>query len=359
MSTLASSIKAFEVLKLLGFASFTVDNGKSVTKPLDILIVLTRICTGTFIIVVSLIYRDELATGTSKIVDMGNLVTYVSAVLISIISMIMSFLFRHEVWNISIELSTAEELFSEIGFTEDYARKGKKIIIGLFAFVSLTLPLSFVFYKLDGSIVKVGLYLYSGMYLLLGISSVIGSVWSVQFRLDTINEVLLTMVDNPKGLKIIRNTENDVDVIRKLMEIYSKLMEIVDAISLCYSFQMMLGLGLIFFFTIFTLFMAAKNLSDFEHFDRFSISSLMLATYLMSFVIAEIFSCTKMENKAHEILKSSKKLLKQKDDKLKIAMLTSFTFMVKRKIPKFSCGLFDFDWKLVYAVSNICEIFIM
>lgn len=68
-----------------------------------------------------------------------------------------------------------------------------------------------------------------------------------------------------------------------------------------------------------------------------------------NFVIFFDFLATR---EAAKILKLSKKLINVTTDDTKTLMLLSFSCIVDRNIPKFSCGLFDFNLKLVGGVSS-------
>lgn len=77
----------------------------------------------------------------------------------------------------------------------------------------------------------------------------------------------------------------------------------------------------------------------------------VFTTYLnlvTGFVIFFDFLATK---EAEKTLKLSKKLINDTNDETKTLMMISFSMFVERNIPKFSCGLFDFDLKLVGGVS--------
>jgi hypothetical protein len=64
------------------------------------------------------------------------------------------------------------------------------------------------------------------------------------------------------------------------------------------------------------------------------------------------FSHLELTFKAQTTLKLANEMMKQSHDMNKTLMLVTFTTLVKKRGPKFSCGLFDFDWKLVFAVSG-------
>lgn len=43
-------------------------------------------------------------------------------------------------------------------------------------------------------------------------------------------------------------------------------------------------------------------------------------------------------------------LLKQRHNKLELSILNAFGFCLTKRQPNFNCGLFKYDWKLVFAI---------
>lgn len=108
-STVQISAKHIIILKVLGFASITVVDGKSVTKLTDVLYLIASIFFGVFICYLSIVNKENLATSTSEIADYGNFISYVASIIVSIICMIFVFIFRHRIWEIILKLGRVED----------------------------------------------------------------------------------------------------------------------------------------------------------------------------------------------------------------------------------------------------------
>lgn len=96
--TLRVSKKVLASSKLLGFNPITIVGGKSATMFSDIFLFLSNIALGVFICVVSIQKRDDLMTSQSKIANIGNFGSHISAVVIAITLMVSSFICRHRTW---------------------------------------------------------------------------------------------------------------------------------------------------------------------------------------------------------------------------------------------------------------------
>lgn len=100
--------KRFIAFKILGFASVTIINWKSVTKPIDVLFFLLPLSGGFFSCYFAIFNRNKFTTSKSEIADYGNFIMMIAAICIAMISMITAFVFRHSNWNIIIELTKIE-----------------------------------------------------------------------------------------------------------------------------------------------------------------------------------------------------------------------------------------------------------
>jgi hypothetical protein len=347
MSVLQTSEKVFRVFKFLGYIPITIKNGRSVTK----FIFLASIASGFGVLFLSFKYRETLMTGSSRLVELGNFFIYNASISIALVHITHAFANRHKIWNMMIEVNEIDSIFRLLEIKE-CSQNGRKVSMAIFAFLSLTIPVAFVFYKFDGSIIKLAIYVYSGSYYLLCCGCVIGLAKAIQDRLSVMNDVCESMVETRKGLKVLDKLHNDAWKIQKLILIYSKLTKVVDEMNFCYGFPAMLGVGLTFFYTIFTLFMSCKVFITFGALNDFSIAALVADIYFAVFMMVQVLVCVQVENEAKKILRTSNEVIKRSKDELKIALMMSLSSMVKRRIPKFSCGLFDFDWSLIYSVSS-------
>lgn len=111
-TTLIIAARTLKGFKLLGFIPVTIVNDKSVTKPIDIVCLISSISLGAFICIFSLMHRKEFASSKSEIADNGNFVTFFMSIVISMISVINSFIFRHENWSLVVQLTNIEKRVS-------------------------------------------------------------------------------------------------------------------------------------------------------------------------------------------------------------------------------------------------------
>lgn len=95
-------------LKVMGFMVITIKDGKSVTKPTDILFLIFHVSFGIFICFLTVTKREDLATSKSEIADYGNFIAFVAATIVSITCMLVNFVFRHRNWNMIVIESEVE-----------------------------------------------------------------------------------------------------------------------------------------------------------------------------------------------------------------------------------------------------------
>lgn len=258
-------------------------------------------------------------------------------------------------WEIARKISEIDHKFKKMNVEENYSGLYELISAALFFIASFSIPLTIAVYIIDGSILKAGLYFYSGLYVMMSVSSVVGFVFIVSLRLRTCNKVLEFMSHYPSNILIVTNKTGqkyDVETIGSLMEVYGKATETYELINLCYGIQTMMGFGLLFFFTIFAYFVAYRDLSTNGNLNGVTMTGLLYSLYLDAFFGAVIYISSRAEHERDNMVKLSNAIIKRSTDERKIAMLISFNSFIKRNSLKFSCGLFDFDWKLVYGVSN-------
>ncbi|KAL7016510.1 hypothetical protein ACKWTF_010040 [Chironomus riparius] len=101
-------LRNVKLLKILGITFFSVENGKSVTRLQDVLYMLTTIGIGAFICYYSLAYSNDVNSEDSKIASIGNFLVNIASIIIVILSVFITFLFRHKIWFLAQKLDTIE-----------------------------------------------------------------------------------------------------------------------------------------------------------------------------------------------------------------------------------------------------------
>lgn len=223
---------------------------------------------------------------------------------------------------------------------------------------------------------KIPLYIYSSFYFSFSIGLVTNYILRMHARLSCISQVLKSIFKRSDGKKIVHvealSRNNDSKVIANLAEIYQDLIESCDEINICYGFPLMLGFGLIFFLTLFTSFTVYTDFLD-GGFLTGSYSTLGFCIYYNLILISLIVTCNRLDigvrfhfdlsnklflafdrllkiRQVKNILKDLNNLMKESRNELEMSMLLSFSMFVKNRQPKITCGLFDYNWNLVYSI---------
>lgn len=129
-STLNAAARVFNYFKLIGFTSVSIIDGKSVTKPMDVICMLCSISLGLYICIFSIIRKKDFSsTSQSDIADNGNFITFLMSIVISIISMISAFIFRHKNWRTIIKLDHIEQQVNFITFPIKFQNSTRTLIV--------------------------------------------------------------------------------------------------------------------------------------------------------------------------------------------------------------------------------------
>lgn len=104
--------KRITLLKYIGLLPITIVGDKSVTKPSNVVVFVTSVSFGIFMIYSYFIHRKEFFTSKSEIANLGNFIAFVASIAVSITNMVVSFIFRHRIWNILLKTAISDEKVS-------------------------------------------------------------------------------------------------------------------------------------------------------------------------------------------------------------------------------------------------------
>jgi 7tm Chemosensory receptor len=235
-----------------------------------------------------------------------------------------------------------------MGFPVDFLAVLKKHSAIFGVLVSFNIPLTGMSYCFDGILVKMFLFLYSNYYMSICIGTVSSYTSATTYRLNAMKNFL--------DLKLQRKNSCEkpatVDDYATLTKMYHKVLDCVDRINVSFSLQLMIGVGLIFFYTLFTSFSAYVDFIDKGHLTPITISSISFCVYHNLFLAAVIFTCCQIEDEAQGLALSASNLIKVIQEPHELAVLLTFMQMIQTRPPKISCGFFDFDWKLIYSIIS-------
>lgn len=105
----------------------------------------------------------------------------------------------------------------------------------------------------------------------------------VIFHFFSFRDVFLSEKVNQEIIIVKPLKQNEIQLLKDFKLIHDKLMDCVDLTNYCFGLQTMLGIGLTFLFSIFTIFTAYKTfvLSEREFLNQ-SISSIYWSSYFNS-----------------------------------------------------------------------------
>lgn len=354
--TIKYSIATFKIFKVFGIACFTIENRKPTTKFWDLIFFANSIAIGISFIYMLSVFRDKLTVSKLEMLDIGNYVIYNLSLLIDIIVIMMMFGFRYKIWNMMLRLNETENKFKAIGWNEDLSKIAVGILATFAGIVALSIPITIITYNLHGSLLITGMSFYGGIYFMLITGLVVCIIQGIIIRMQVVYKILESIMqdcNNVTAVVGISRRNDDLKIIGTLIEIYSMVIKLQEALSICFGVQTMLQIGLLFLHTLLTNFIALKNLSIDGFLSGSTIAGLIITSYYHLFLIAIIYACSQTEIEAKKTLKLINAIMKRSKDARKVAKLLSFSFLIKRNPLKFSCGLFDFDWNFAYSVSLI------
>jgi 7tm Chemosensory receptor len=180
----------------------------------------------------------------------------------------------------------------QFGILNDYMKILKNFFKVSFSIVAMVIPLTAFSYFMDKSLLRVPLVLYASLYFTLSVGSAASYNYGVYKRLESVNEVLLTKLNQPGIIHVkTTNQTEETEVFVGLSQIYSILMNVCDDINLCFGFQMMLGFGIVFFYTLFTTFTAYTDFVSEGTLSSTTISSIAFCIFFNVFLTLVIFTC--------------------------------------------------------------------
>lgn len=151
-----TAMKRIGLLKLVGFAPFSVIRGKSVTKPSDVLMSIANLIVCSLLLVVLFKFRENFRSSSIEIINQGNFATYVSALIMAACFFVVFFIFRHQIWKIVMLLNEIDQKL----LTNEPARDSfvKAFPIAFGSMVLIAIPLSYYVYSMDLLVLKYTFY---------------------------------------------------------------------------------------------------------------------------------------------------------------------------------------------------------
>jgi len=107
-SSLEKGGKILTNMKFIGFPAISIEDGRSVTKPIDLGLFATNFSLGVFICILTIRNKANILTDQPEIADYGNFVILIASNLTALSSVIFGFILRHNIWKIAVNIYKVE-----------------------------------------------------------------------------------------------------------------------------------------------------------------------------------------------------------------------------------------------------------
>lgn len=183
-----------------------------------------------------------------------------------------------------------------MGWSLDYEEMSlrRSTLVGRVLLIILV-GLQFMAYFLNGSLVTVLFYIYASLFYMSVNGRVSGTNAAIKDRLQTMVDIIKFKANQELSLKhrSLEERKADLKIIAKLSEIYQKIADGCDDRNRCQGFQLMLGFGMVFFYTLFTFFTAYIDIIRERKLDNPTITSVIFCLFFNFFVATVILTCTR------------------------------------------------------------------
>lgn len=195
--------------------------------------------------------------------------------------------------------------YADIGHPVDYIAVMNRSTTLAACFIGLMIPATAIVYFIDGSLLKVPFYLYSGTYFVLSLGAVTAYTMGIRFRLVSLSSILKEKLNEKRDskAKAIKILQDDASHFRSLAMAYQVLMDVCDDTNLCYGFQLMIGSALSFFYSLFTGFSVYVDLAGHGSLSPVTWSSVGFALYYNFFLTTVILTCSLASSEVDMLLK--------------------------------------------------------
>jgi 7tm Chemosensory receptor len=239
--------------------------------------------------------------------------------------------------------------FMDMKVAVDYSRFIKIQLLRTLIVVSFNIPLSLIVYYYEDSVLKACLYLYSSLYFALSIILALSFIYGIRLRLGTMMSVLENLI---VSFEVSPDDERDTRISAGLIDIYCDIIDVSDGINICFGFPSMLGYGLLFFHNLFTNFIGFRDFISLGTLTTTSRMSLMYAFYYSFVYTSVIFFAILNKRRARGVVRTINRLVKKTKSEQTTFNLLALSSLIMTNQPRFSCGLFEFDWKLTLATIS-------
>lgn len=347
----------YYTLKCIGYSCFTIKgkltDGKIYTTLGDIGIFIIFIIFNFVSLYQS--YYSNLFVSQSAILDFGNRLLLCSTLVIVSIAGTLVFIFRHKVWRITTLLYEIDIQLENLGYNVDHDKYSLQVKYYTGSSILLFIICATINIYLTGFrwTRLFFLYLSSGNYIVV-MQVFILYLSGIDTRIRHMNKCFSNHFlpsRNKWKIKPVMNWDNKY-FISRFGILHNTINELTGLINFCYSFQIMLCFALFFVYTILTTFAAYRLFTSDNNAGSTheAIYSFCWNVLYLKFAVEVMALGSAITNDGKFTTILIHQAINAAQDSNSIERLFSFSLQVGYNIPVISCGLFTFDWSLLFSI---------
>lgn len=287
------------------------------------------------------------------------------------VNLLTGFIIRHRIAAILIGMYQTDDLLRNCGVIVPHARHSRVMfgfVVGLcIALVVMPLSLaaySYVMYDMQlWSVISSTLHNVYSALCCAAVTAVYGfSLLALQQRFFSINHAISSIwSDSPSDISDIdQSTERPLErghTIRQLRKIFARLTELADECNVCFAVPVMALSAATFGYLLFFMFIVYKIIANDNATDQ--LHMMWLSMWWNAFYVTLLLMIVHVGSRLSQTgrhtgacVHATINELCWTSDRAVIQELLQFSDQVLDSAPVASCGLFMFDWSLVYSVRD-------
>ncbi|XP_058452801.1 putative gustatory receptor 28a [Malaya genurostris] len=342
-------------LKFNGYACFTIvgaiETGKTRTTIFDRGVFLFFLLLASLLLVSSVWFVED-ETNMSPLMVVGSKMMWIMCYCSTLFGIVWNFINRDKVWSLYTRVYNVDQLLLSLGANMHYTRTYLAMIaFSVTDFIFLSVLITGHFWGMELKWLAFLTFGYSNVSLtmLTTIYCIAGSL--ITFRLAKLNSLLKNNMLSTDTYKITQVAERDsIRMVQKYMQIYDQLCDLTDIVNFCYSGQIMIAIAGSFVYLLFFSFGMILYINRNDPLLHFPPSMLLWCVFYMCIILFIVFNGSFLRKEGKYTSNLIDQAIISTNNSDLTEMLRLFLMQLGHRSPALTCGLFPFDWTLVYSM---------